>query len=406
MIMNQIRNNFFKKYKTFDYIIVGGGCFGLHTAFFLSQVDNYSKILIIDKNTKENATSNSGLGTLKYIPTFNLSKLIEFNKSIDINSIDLSWMPYFSKENMFNMEENREKMVALSNLNAKVLKEYGLINDSNYISCKKTDFYSKDYFKDLKNILQNRRNITFMDDTVLAYKTIYQRNSLLPSSYIIKTEENSYYYCDKLIITTGALVDKLLLKKSLMRGLTKPVSGYSVDLELDNTTQIPECFYLKNNIFITPIDKANRIVRITCKIIFDKEPSSKFITDMDTKEVKNVLKLISSNGIKWNKIISIWRGSRPMTYDSLPFIGEEENGVYVMSGGSFIGTHFSGIFGYWLANIVNYNLNTRYNHKLIDFNIFYSRLTKSRSNTNKNIVLLILSSIALFKLYKKIKNKK
>jgi glycine/D-amino acid oxidase-like deaminating enzyme len=194
-----------------------------------------------------------------------------------------------------------------------------------------------------------------------------------------------------------------------MRGLTKPVSGYSVDLELDETTELPECFYLKNNIFITPIDKVNRIVRITCKIIFDKEPSSKFITDIDTKEVKNVLKLISSNGIKWKKIISIWKGSRPMrpmTYDSLPFIGEEDNGVYVMSGGSFIGTHFSGIFGYWLANIVNYNLNIRYNYKLLDFNIFYSRLTESRSNTNKNIVLLILSSIALFKLYKKIKNKK
>lgn len=399
--MNKIRNNFFKKYRTYDYIIIGGGCFGLHTAFFLSEIKKDAKILIIDNNNKQNATNNSGLGSLKYIPTFNLSKLIEFNKSIELKSVDISWMPYFSTQNIFNMSNNREKMVKISDLNFKLLKKYGLINDNNYTNCKKTDFYSKYYFNELKDRLERRRNVDFLDDLVISYKAIQSSYYYKPSSYIVKTSKSDFYYCEKLIITTGALVDKLLQKNSIMRGLTKPVSGYSIDLVLDESIDIPTCFYMKNNIFITPIDKANRIVRITCKIIFDKEPSSTFITDMNTKEVKNVLKLISSNGIKWKKIISIWKGSRPMTYDSLPFIGEEENGVYVMSGGSFIGTHFSGIFSFWLINFIHNIRDYRLNYNQINLDPFYSRLTTSRRKTNKNFIIFILSIVVLIKLYRK-----
>ena len=181
MIMNKIRNNFFKKYRTYDYIIIGGGCFGLHTAFFLSEIDLNAKILIIDKNNRENATHNSGLGTLKYIPTFNLSKLIAFNKSIKMNTINLSWMPYFFIQNMFNMENNRKKMVQLSNFNYKILKEYGLINDKNYINCKKTDFYNKNYFNELKERLQIRRNVDFLDDSVIAYESIKTSHDYKPS---------------------------------------------------------------------------------------------------------------------------------------------------------------------------------------------------------------------------------
>ena len=396
----------------YDYIIVGGGCFGLHTAFFLSELGfktkkQHPKILILDPNTTINATTHSGLGTLKYAPDTSPAKLWSLRKSFEFKGIDLSWLPYFLYENAFNMANNREMMIKLSKYSEKLLKLYNLINNDNYTQCEeqKTSYYHKNYFKNLKSRLSLTRRIDFVPEKVTNYANIRTNNG-----YIIQTNKTKYI-CKTLILTPGTVLHKLLPKHSKSHNMIKPVNGYSVDLELNNKTNMPDCFYMNGNTFITPLDKEKRHIRVTCKIIIGEEETSQYLplntennsninTNTNTnKELQNVLELLKENGITWKRIIRVWKGSRPMTYDSLPFINKEARNLYSMSGGSFIGTHFSATYAYWLAQYVLYGDISK-NTLITNFNPFLSRLINIRSNLTKNVILLTLIIFYLLKRFK------
>ncbi len=391
----------------YDYIIVGGGCFGLHTAFFLSELEfktkkQHPKILILDPNTTINSTTHSGLGTLKYAPDTSPAKLWSLRKSFEFKGIDLSWLPYFLYENAFNMANNREMMIKLSKYSEKLSYFYNLTNEDNYTQCEeqKTSYYHKNYFKNLKKRLLLTKNVVFLPEKVLNYKIIDTYND----GYRVNTDKN-IFTCNKLILTPGTALNKLLPKQSNAYNIIRPVNGYSVDLELNNKTTMPDCFYMNGNTFITPLDKEKHHIRVTCKIIIGEEETSEYLplnTENNSKinkELQNVLELLKENGITWKRIIRVWKGSRPMTYDSLPFINKEATNLYSMSGGSFIGTHFSATYAYWMAQYVLYGDISK-NTLINNFNPFLSRLINIRSNLSKNVILLTLIIFYLLKRFK------
>jgi hypothetical protein len=68
-----------------------------------------------------------------------------------------------------------------------------------------------------------------------------------------------------------------------------------------------------------------------------------------------------------------------------------------MSGGSFIGTHFSATYAYWLAQYVLYGDISK-NTLINNFNPFLSRLINIKSNLTKNVILLTLIIFYLLKI--------
>ena len=362
---------------TIDYLIVGGGCFGLHVAFFLNKFYPNKHITLIDYHGNLNATINSGFGSLKYSPKINISGLISLIDIKNINVRLLSWLFNFGCENILNMKNNRKIMIELSKLNKLILAKNNLLNN-NYVDCNDSSYYKPEYFTKLKEKLINN-GIQIINDDVIEYEKINNIYNALT--------KNKKYVTKNIILAQGSFIRDY-------HNLIKPVQGYSLDVII-NKKEFPKCFHKTNNIFISPLK--DNIYRITCKAIFTTK--SGYSNNVDINEKNNIVNYLIQNKIitENTKIIKFWTGTRPMTYDALPFFDKITDNLFIINGGSFLGTHFAGIMSYWL---VDYIKNNKINNDI--FNPLHTRLIKKKQNYT---ILLFTIIIVIYLIAKTVINK-
>ncbi len=307
------------------YVIIGAGGFGIYTALNLRKLDETAVIKIIDKDKTNSATVNGGNGITSITPKpsnlFNFISLSKYKTPLYINSINnYEWFFFHIINNLFN--NNKKTILELTGES----EEYHEYN-----------YWDKMYKKCEEN------NIEFIEDNIINYddKIIYGNNN---------------YTYDKLILATGA--DLSLIKSECYRKYINIFSGVAVIVRVKN---VPNKFYFVNDIFITPYK--DDTIKITCLLQFGD----------DLKLNKNkIYKYIKNNDeikkLGFIEIINYWEGSRPMSYDTIPFYTklktENCNNIYWISGGSYLGTHTCELFGEKLAEyIVNGTTNNYFTLK-------------------------------------------
>jgi hypothetical protein len=333
------------------YIIIGSGGFGLYTALNLRKLDKNAIIKIIDKNKNNSATVNGGNGITSITPIpNNLFNFISFSKYktpiyIDKNSKsnNIEWYIFHIINNLFN--NNKKKINELTGENE--------------------EYHEYDYWNKIYKLCEEN-NIEIIEDNIKNYD-----NNFIYGN-------NKYKY-DKLILATGA--DLSLIKNKCYHNYINIFSGVAVIVKVKT---VPNKFYFANDIFITPYK--DDTIKITCLLQFgnnikiNKEKIYEYIKSND--EVKK---------LGFIDIINYWEGSRPMSYDTIPFYTKLKENTYWISGGSYLGSHTCELFGEKLAEyIINGTTDNYFTLK---------RLIKIKYKYISYFIIIILLIISIIIIY-------
>ncbi len=356
--------------KTNNFIIIGAGGFGLMTAFHLRETYKDAQITIFDINKQLSSTVNGGNGMMHYTTSFPIK---DIKKSLNINikriPSKLGFYIIHTLEYIFNNNKNRN-----------IIKNI-VVEDEAEIECnennKKTDYYPQNYWNKLTDKLISQ-NIEIKDMTeIIDYR--YDNNNI-----IITSKDNNEYTCDKLILCTAANLK--LIKNNYYHKFIDSFSGYSAIIEIKNP---PKCFYFKDGIFITPYNETQ--IKITFKIEVGYNDGN-YNMDISDKYYNKLSNYIKKNReiqkLGFISIKKIWRGSRSMTYDMIPFIEQIDNNVYWMTGGSYMGTHMAFNFGKWMVELIDNKPFTKL--KNISFDPTLKRLLRIRNKYYNLLILIIL----------------
>ncbi len=356
------------------FCIVGAGGFGLMTALHLRETYKDANIMIFDINKSLSSTINGGNGMLNYTMDIPIKDIInEFN--IDLLNLPDKFEFYMIHfiNYIFNNNENRQIITKISS------------NTTNN-ECNKSDYYPNNYWDILmKKIIDNNINIINRTE-IIDYK--YNNNKI-----IIIDNNNKEYECDKLILCTAGKLN--LIKQKKYHKYIEIFSGYSSIIEVKN---VPKCFYYKNSIFITPY--SNNEIKITFKLKAASSNGNYFIKPNHI-EYNELYKYIQNNveikKLGLIEIKNIWRGSRAMSYDILPFIEEVDKNVFWLSGGSYMGTHMANNFGKWMVEFINNKPFTNlpsYNKKLFNPKLERLKIIK-RTYYIRFYIIIIFITIGL-----------
>ena len=265
------------------------------------------------------------------------------------------------------------------------------VEDEDEVECDTSDYYPYNFWEKLTNKLI-AQNVQIKDMTeIINYES-------KDGKIVIKSKNGEEYACDKLILCTAGNLN--LVKNNYYHKFIENFSGYGAIVEVKNP---PKCFYYNNGIFITPDN--NNLVKITFKVELGSINGN---YNMDTTDTNyNMAKEYIRNNTEIQKlglieIKNIWRGSRAMTYDIIPFISKVDKNVYLLTGGSYIGTHMSYNFGKWLVELIDnkpFSGLPMSNNKIFDPTI--QRLEKIRQKyTIICIVIILLIIIIIKNIYK------
>ena len=348
------------------FCIVGAGGFGLMTALHLRETFKDASIKIFDINKDLSPTVNGGNGMLNYTMDFSFNELM---KTINFNIFNIPNKFEFYIIHLFNYMFN-------NNCNRKLIKKLST-NEENDSECSDSNYYKKNYWDDIINrLIQN--NIEIINNTeIIDYK--YENNKIQ-----IFSNKGDNYECDKLILCTAGNLK--LIKKTCYHKFIDIFSGYSSIVEVKN---VPKCFYYKDGIFITPYDN---YIKITFKVEIGTINENYNIEPTNSK-YKKLYDYIQNNSeiqkLGFISIKNIWRGSRAVSYDILPFIEQVDNNVYWMSGGGYMGTHMANNFGKWMVDYIN-NKKITNNNINIKFDPTLQRLKNIRKKYYIRLIILLL----------------
>jgi hypothetical protein len=295
------------------YVIIGAGGFGLYTALNLRKLDKDAIIKIIDKDKSNSSTVNGGNGVISITPKpnnfFNFISIGLCNKyktPLNINKINnIEWYLIHIINNIFN--NNKKKIVELTG--------------------EDDEYHEYNYWDKIYKLCEEN-NIEIIQDNIKDYdnKIVYGYNN---------------YNYDKLILATGS--DLSLIKNKCYSSYINIFSGVAVIVKVKN---VPNKFYFANDIFITPYK--DDTVKITCLLQLG--------TNLNINKEKIYQYIKNNNEVKklgFIDIINYWEGSRPMSYDTIPFYTKlTSDNVYWISGGSFLGSHTCELFGEKLAEYI------------------------------------------------------
>jgi len=321
------------------FIIIGAGSFGLQTAYNLRKMYKDASIIIFDTNKSLSASVNGGNGILDYekdtkinkITLKEINNMTTINLSIVSNNIEFYIIHLFNQ--IFNNKNNRRMIKNIT------------VEDEEEVECNASDFYPNNYWENLTNKLI-AQNVQIKDMT-----EIVDYNNQNNGEIIIKSKSGEEYTCDKLILCTAG--NKNLIKNKYFHKFIEVFSGYGAILEVKN---LPTCFYYNDGVFVTPYDNNKNLIKVTFKVETGSI-NSNYNMKRGEKNYKLIEEFIRNNKeiqkLELKEIINIWRGSRAMTYDIIPFISKVDNNVYLLTGGGYIGTHMSYNFGKWMAELIS-----------------------------------------------------
>jgi glycine/D-amino acid oxidase-like deaminating enzyme len=92
------------------------------------------------------------------------------------------------------------------------------------------------------------------------------------------------------------------------------------------------------------------------------------------------------------EIKNIWRGSRAMTYDTIPFINQVDQNVYLLTGGSYIGTHMASNFGKWMVELI---MNKPFSNLPMIDNIPFDPTIKRLETLRKKYYFILVAILIL-----------
>ena len=124
------------------------------------------------------------------------------------------------------------------------------------------------------------------------------------------------------------------------------------------------------------------------KDFFQNEQNRKHMSIKQSEFIKNNPEIQRLGLIS---IKNLWRGSRAMTYDIMPFIANIDINIYLLTGGGYMGTHMANRFSKWIVELISnkpFSMLPRHNNKIFDPTI--NRLELIRSKYYFWIILLIL----------------
>jgi glycine/D-amino acid oxidase-like deaminating enzyme len=319
------------------FIIIGAGSFGLQTALHLRKMHKDASIIIFDINKSLSASVNGGNGIIDYEKDSRLKNIPfkEIKQMIDMDFSKMSNNIEFYIFHLFNQIFNNK-------INRKLIKNI-TVEDDEEIECDTSDYYPHNYWEKLTNRLI-AQNVEIKDMTEII--NYISRDGEI----IIKTKNKKEYACDKLILCTAGNLN--LVKNNYYHKFIEVFSGYGAIIEVKNQ---PKCFYYKDGVFVTPDDTNKNLVKITFKVELGSN-NGNYNMDKGDKNYEKVEEYIRNNKEIENlgliEIKNIWRGSRAMTYDTIPFINQVDQNVYLLTGGSYIGTHMASNFGKWMVELI------------------------------------------------------
>lgn len=338
-----------------QYIIVGGGGFGLNTALNLRINDKNAKITIFDRNIGLSSTINSGNGLIK--KSISYIHNLKFNDLVAIREKNkYSGAIYLHKIN--NIEW---ALVYLLNYFLKSKKSRDIINkiSSKYVEykeCKDTHFNDPDYWPNIiKSCKDNGIDIIDMTEIIdynYDYDYILKKdnnnvNDVKDVKINVKTKDK-VYQCDKLILSTAENLN--LIKNDYYHKFIECFSGLMITVRVKNK---PKCYSYSNGMFICPYKE--NMIKIGTRLEWGYN-KGQYNIDKNDPEFQEIIKFVLKNkDLEQFGIISfenIWRGTRAMTYDILPFFTMIDKNVYWISGGNFLGTHLAQAYGKWLGQTI------------------------------------------------------
>ena len=365
-----------------QYIIVGGGGFGLHTALNLRFNDKDANIIIFDKNIQMSSTINSGNGLIK--KSISYIHNLKFNDMIAIREKNkYSGAIYLHKIN--NIEW---AIVYLLNYFLKSKQSRDIINkiSSKYVEykeCKDTHFNDPDYWPNIIKSCKDNR-IDIIDKTeIINYDYNLNKSGDKTGKINVKTTDK-VYQCDKLILSTAENLD--LIKNDYYHKFIECFSGLMITVRVKNK---PKCYSYSNGMFICPYKE--NMIKIGTRLEWGYN-KGQYNIDKTDPEFQEIIKFVLKNkDLEQFGIISfenIWRGTRAMTYDILPFFSMIDKDVYWISGGNFLGTHLAQAYGKWLGQTIE-------NKPLTDLPKDFDPTLERLINIRRKIISVILIILTL-----------
>ncbi len=336
------------------------------TALHLRETYKDASIKIFDINNSLSPTVNGGNGMLNYTMDFSLNELIN---SININILNIPNKIEFYIIHLFNYIFN-------NSCNRKLIKNIST-NEENDSECTDSNYYKKNYWDNIINeLIENNIEIINMTE-IIDYK--YENNKIQ-----IFSSKGENYECDKLILCTAGNLK--LIKKKCYHKFIDIFSGYSSIIEVKN---VPKCFYYKDGIFITPYD--TNYIKITFKVEIGTS-NENYNIESNNINYKHLYDYIKNNSeiqkLGFISIKNIWKGSRAISYDIIPFIEQVDKDVYWMSGGSYMGSHMANNFGKWMVDYISNKQFTNINN--IKFDPTLQRLKNIRKKYYSRFIILLL----------------
>jgi hypothetical protein len=340
-----------------------------------------AKIIIFDINKNLSSSVNGGNGMLKYVENYKFNNISDITKSISIN---FARIPYNFEFYLFHLINQ-----LTSNKNNRDLIKKIAVEEEEEEECEKSDYFPYNYWDIITDKLI-KSNVEIKNNTeIINY--VYKNNKI-----ILYSKNNDEYICDKLILCTAG--DLTLVKNNYYHKFIEVFSGYSAVVELKTPIN---CFYYKHNMFFTPYQ--NNLVKLTFKVDIGYNYNNEY---MDINQNKNIVDFITNNleiqRLGLTSIKNIWRGSRAMTYDIIPFIANIDMNVYLLTGGGYMGTHMANKFSMWMVEMIN---NKSFSdlpiHNKIIFNPTIERLEMIRSKYYFLIILIILLVLFILIIKKK-----
>jgi D-amino-acid dehydrogenase len=163
------------------------------------------------------------------------------------------------------------------------------------------------------------------------------------SGVSVHVRDGSPLTADTAVIATGAWLSRLT--GSRVRVPVRAGRGYSFTVPVDRP--IPGPIYLPDvRVACTPYHGA---LRVSGTMEF-REPSEPALSERVGAIVASAAPLL--DGVRWAERSDIWVGSRPVTSDGRPLVGEMSRGVYVAGGHGMWGLAHGPVTGRLLAEYI------------------------------------------------------
>ena len=371
-----------------EYVIIGAGSFGLHTALTLRHNEPNVKITIYEIDIYLSPSINSCNGTLNHIINYhennNIKKqLISFKEEDKFNSLiyfnkisNIEWGLIYGIETLISNNKNRKIINSIININTDISKmiNFNIQIKNKKEECTDSDYNDSDYWENIINLCLSK-NINIVNNTeIINYEKINDK--------IILSTQTDKIECDKLILCTANNLK--LIKNSYFHQFIETFSGVIITLKVKNQLK---CYKYSNGMFISPYKDDMVKVGTHLEIGYNK---GNYNLSQDDPDYNQIIEFIMKNNevveLGVISVVNIWRGVRAMTYDILPFVSEIEPNIFWFTGGNYVGTHTANTFSMWLVQTI---LNKPHTDLPDGFNPRLSRLEKIRDMYRLFFVLLI-----------------